>query len=320
MGGEPVTRACATLTANPSLDQTSRVDRVEPGYKLRCSRPTNEPGGGGINVSRAAHELGLAAPAVWACGGRVGLLLGELLDADDVPHRPVHMDGMVRQNLTIEEESTGRQYRFAMPGPPLGPDAAGRLLTTLQSLEPRPELLVASGSLPPGFDESFYGRLARTASAGTDILLDAAGAGLGHALDVGVYLVKLNERELGAYLQRHVEGSTACAEAAQEILDSGGARCVVVSRAANGAVAVDRDGPREVQAPPVEVASNVGAGDSMLAGLLVGMAEERDLDESLRIGVAAGTAAATTPGTGLCRRTDVDALMDRIPAAVAVAR
>lgn len=314
-----VTRACTTLTANPSLDQTSSVDRVEPGTKLRCSRPTNEPGGGGINVSRAAHELGLEAPAVWACGGRVGLLLGELLDEAGVPHRPVHMDGMVRQNLTVEEESSGRQFRFAMPGPPLGPGAAGRLVTSLKSLDPTPEILVASGSLPPGFDESFYGRLAREVPGGTDIVLDAAGPAVRHALDEGVYLVKLNERELAEHLERPVDDAADCAEGAQEILDAGGARCVVVSRAADGVVAVDDDGPREVRAPSVDVVSAVGAGDSMLAGLLVGLADGRGLDESLRFAVAAGTAAVLTPGTGLCRRDDFDDLLEDIPEAAAVA-
>lgn len=314
-----VTRACATLTANPSLDQTSRVERVEPNTKLRCSRPTNEPGGGGINVSRAAHELGLEAPAVWACGGRVGLLLGELLDEADVAHRPVHMDGMVRQNLTVDEESTGRQFRFAMPGPRLGPDAAGRLITSLKSLDPTPEILVASGSLPPGFDESFYGLLAREVAGGTDLVLDASGPALGHALEEGVYLVKLNEPELADHLERSVDGPADCVEGAQEILDSGGARCVVVSRAADGVVAVDDDGPREVRAPSVDVVSAVGAGDSMMAGLLVGLADGRDLDGSLRLAVAAGTAAVLTPGTGLCRRDDFDELLADVPEAAAVA-
>lgn len=315
-----MTRACATVTANPSLDQTSRVDRVEPGRKLRASRPHNEPGGGGINVSRAAHELGLDAPAVWACGGRVGMLLAELLDDAGVTHRPVHMDGMVRQNVTVEEEATGRQFRFAMPGPPLGPDATGRLLTTIKSLDPTPSLLVASGSLPPGMDDAFYGRLARNVAGGTDVLVDAAGAALRHALDAGVYMVKLNERELAETVERDVDGADACTEAAREILDTGGARCVVVTRADEGAVAVDADGPREVRAPSVDVVSTVGAGDSMLAGLLVGLADGKPLAESLRLGVAAGTAAALTPGTGLCRKRDFEALLDRIPEPAAVAR
>lgn len=312
-------RPCATLTANPALDQTCHVESVEPDKKLRCSRPTNEPGGGGINVSRAAHELGLDAPAIWASAGRVGRLLGELLDEAAVPHRPVHLDGMVRQNLTVEEESTGRQFRFAMPGPALGPDAAGKLLTTLKGLEPTPEYLVASGSLPPGFDDEFYARIARDLPGSVHVILDAGGGEpLRHALDAGVYVAKLNEPELAEFAGRAVDDAAACAEAAHEIVDAGGAEHVVVSRAAAGAVLVSDDEAVEVRAPRLEIVSSVGAGDSMVAGFLLGLAEGADLAGSLRYGVAAGSAAVLTPGTGLCRREDFESVRERISEPVTV--
>jgi len=109
--------AILTLTMNPGIDKSSRVDNVVPERKLRCERPRYEPGGGGINVSRAIGRLGGKSVALYLAGGRTGQTLGDLLEREGLDHVPVRIEGWNRENLIVREESTGQQFRFGMPGP-----------------------------------------------------------------------------------------------------------------------------------------------------------------------------------------------------------
>ncbi len=106
-----------TLALNPAVDKSSSVDHVVAERKLYCNPPLFEPGGGGVNVSRAVKKLGGKSLLLYPAGGLTGEKLQELLDAEGLDHRPFPIDGMIRESLVILEESTGRQYRFGMPGP-----------------------------------------------------------------------------------------------------------------------------------------------------------------------------------------------------------
>ena len=111
----------ATLTMNPAIDKSSAVNQVVAEWKLRCESPEYEPGGGGINVSRAIQKLGGESAAFYAAGGLAGRMLSDLLDREGLLHRAMSIAGVTRENFTVMEKSSGRQYRFGMPGP----DAAG---------------------------------------------------------------------------------------------------------------------------------------------------------------------------------------------------
>ena len=106
-----------TLTINPALDVTVPVDKVVSGPKLRCGAPRLDPGGGGINVSRVLHRLGVPTVALYAVGGLTGGRLRALIDQEGFAHRPIAVAGETRQSFTAHERSTGRQYRFVLPGP-----------------------------------------------------------------------------------------------------------------------------------------------------------------------------------------------------------
>jgi 6-phosphofructokinase 2 len=108
-----------TLTINPCVDESTVVDQVVPDRKLRCGPPRYEPGGGGINVARAIRKLGGEALAIYPAGGAAGELLTALLEREGVAQRPLPISSWTRQNLNVFEESTGRQFRFVLPGPSL---------------------------------------------------------------------------------------------------------------------------------------------------------------------------------------------------------
>lgn len=105
-----------TLTVNPTIDLNTRVAQVVPERKLRCERPRMEPGGGGVNVSRALRRLGGESTAVYLAGGPSGVQLEQLLAAEGVEQYRVSVADRTRENLIVYEESSGQQYRFGMPG------------------------------------------------------------------------------------------------------------------------------------------------------------------------------------------------------------
>jgi 6-phosphofructokinase 2 len=306
----------ATLTLNPSVDESAFVAQVVPDRKLRLSEPVQEPGGGGLNVARAVRELGEPALAVWTRGGHTGALLEQLLDAQGLPSRAVPVRGPTRSSLVVLETSTALQYRFATPGPTLGPDEVEAVLEAVTTIEPAPSFLVASGSVPAGVDPGFHARLVAALPRATRVVVDTSGEPLRRALEAGVYLVKPNLRELSSVAGGPLESDGAIEEAAYALARSGGAEIVFASLGAGGAVLAWSGGRERVHAPTVPIQSKVGAGDSAVAGVIVGLARGLPVREAARYGVAAGSAAVMTPGTQLCRRADVDRLyqdIDRAP-------
>ncbi len=304
-----------TLTLNPTIDKSSSVDRVVPEHKLRCDAPRYEPGGGGINVSRAIRNLGGTAKTFYLAGGYDGERLRELLDAEEIDHQPVSIEGATRQNLIIYEEGTGQQYRFGMPGPEISEAEWKNCLDVLTGMDEPPDFLVASGSLPPGVPKDFYVRLARKSKEmGTKLVLDTSGEPLSLAVHKeGLFMVKPNLKEL-----KDIAGEPAfddeshMEKLAQEIIEDGGSEVIVMSLGAAGAMFVSKDGCERLRAPTVSIQSKVGAGDSMVAGIVLSLARGMSMKEAVRFGVASGAAAVMTPGTELCSREDTERLYEAI--------
>ncbi len=302
-----------TQTANPAVDKSSAVDQAVPERKLRCDPPTYEPGGGGINVSRAISRLGGSSLALYASGGALGLMLQELLDREGIEHRPVKVSGLVRENLIVFEKSSGQQFRFGMPGPAISSEECEDLLNEVSSLDPHPEYLVASGSLPGGAPGDFYARVAEAGkSLGARVIVDTSGEPLEQAAKEGVFLLKPNLRELKSVSGLEGRKEAHVREMASELISSGRSEAVLVSLGAQGALLVTANEHHRIQAPLVPIQSKVGAGDSMVGGMVMKLAGGSTLLEAATYGVAAGTAAVMTPGTGLCKREDTDKLFSEM--------
>lgn len=302
-----------TLTMNPALDVGSSIHSVAPEIKLRCAAPRFHPGGGGINVSRAIRFLGGVSSAVYAAGGHNGIMLSQLLDDDGIDHHPVPIAGITRENLVVYEESTSLQYRFTMPGPELTADEWIACLETLFDLEP--DYIVASGSLPRGVPLEFYGEITRYARQyGIRVIVDTAGDALNRTVGKGVYLLKPNLRELELFAGEKIQGEAHIRQACRRLIAEGLAEVLVVSMGAAGAVLVTSADYLHVHAPVAPIASKVGAGDSMVGGIVMGLAGGRSLADAVRLGVAAGSAAVMTTGTQLCQKEDAFRLYDEIAA------
>lgn len=308
-----------TLTLNPALDVATRIESVAPEIKLRCAAPSFHPGGGGINVSRAMRFLGGQSSAVYAAGGHNGAMLTRLLTDEGIDNHPVEIAGITRENVVVYEESTGLQYRFTMPGPALSADEWSACLEALFNLNPA--YIVASGSLPPGVPLEIYGEITRYAREyGIRVILDTAGDALNRAIGKGVYLLKPNLRELRRFAGEAIRDESQIRAAGQRLIAEGLAEVIVVSLGAAGAAVITSADCVFLRAPIVPIQSKVGAGDSMVAGIAMGLARGFELIDAARLGVAAGSAAVMTAGTALCRAEDAWRLYDEVSLSAGVSK
>ena len=299
-----------TLTLNPALDMSTATDHVIADRKLRCDTRSFDPGGGGINVARVLHELEVPALALWTRGGLVGTRLEGLLDEAGIEHRPIPIERETREAVMVIERSSGRQYRFNFPGPRLGEQELDACLEHVSNLDEGTGYLVLSGSLPLGVPDDFYARLARAAPEGCKVVLDTSDAAMLGGLEGPIHLIKPNVGELSRLAGKEIEGEHDIRDVARSFIQQSGVDVVVTSLGPAGASATTADEHWHVIAPSVQVRSAVGAGDSMVGGIVAGLAREWSLRDSIRLGVAAGTAAVKTDGTQLCRRADVERLYE----------
>lgn len=299
-----------TITLNPALDVFTVVERVVPMDKLRCSAPELHPGGGGINVARVAHRLGVDVLALFASGGATGQRLRQMLDAEQVPAAALPIAGETRESFSVHEQASGNDYRFVLPGPALATDEWQACLDRLAALPSAPQFLVASGSLPPGVPEDFYARLARWGKArGCKVVVDAAGPALEAALAEGVYLIKPSRRELAGLTGVELDTPHAQLAACRRIIGAKQAEVVALSLGEQGALVASAQGIWRAPALHVQVKSTIGAGDSFLAGLLTGQLRGGTMAEALRHAMAAAGAALLSSGTALCTRAEVESLL-----------
>ncbi len=301
-----------TLTVNPAIDQSVEVDDVAPNRKLRTRALQRDPGGGGSNVARTICTLGGDALALWTCGGHTGALYADLLQRECIDHRLIAIEGMTREHLIVHEKSTGDVYRFGEEGPLINDEEAQAILSAVYDLNPAPRYLVLSGSLPPGLPDDFYAQITSGMSAETRVIVDAVPSALAPALPRGVYLSKPNVRELGEMLGEEIEGRAEIVEASRRLIAETGTSIIVTSIAAGGAVVVGEGLEEQIAAPTVRVKSKVGAGDSMVGGMVLGLQRGMSLREAVRFGVATGSAAVMSARTGLEKREDAERLYERM--------
>ncbi len=302
-------RNIVTLTMNPAVDVCAAIDRIVPVHKLRCGLVRRDAGGGGINVARAARRFGDHPLAVFPAGGPIGQLLEHLVAAEGVDYVSVPISGDTREDFTVDETSSGAQFRFVLPGPSLSDAEQGECLQTLKAKLTPGGFLVASGSLPPGVSPEFYASVAKCAeAAGVKFVLDSSGAALKAALGCGVYLIKPSLREFEELVGRTLADEAARVEAARELIHGRQCDYVALSLGAGGALLIGAAIAFAAAAPNVTVVSTVGAGDSFLAALVSSLARGKDERRALIWAVAAGSAALLSPGTDLCHLADCERL------------
>lgn len=299
-----------TVTANPAVDQTVWVERLEPGAVHRPSSVQLDPAGKGINVSRMAHRLGWPTIALGFVAGDVGRMVQDALDAERVQNHFVRVPGQTRIDVSIVEP--GRSTSLYMPGPTVSAEAFAELEEMIGLWLPAGRILVIAGSLPPGVPTEAYARLITAANRrGVRCILDADGPALRLGMAARPFLIKPNRVEAEHLLGRSLGDLTAVAHGAVELAHRG-IEVVIVSLGAKGAVCAHDGRTWLVVPPPVNRKSTVGSGDSLVAGVAVALARGGTLQEGLRLGTAAGAATASSPGTALGTAEEVARLVEQV--------
>ena len=296
-----------TLTVNPAIDKSTKFAGLVAEQKIRCEEPRFDAGGGGINVSKAIARLGRKSLAVFTAGGASGQLLEDLIKKEDIDYQVVEIKNWTRESFTAVDSLTNSQYRFGMPGAEIFKEESDEILRRIEQL--KPDYLVASGSLPPKIGDDFYEKVAAVSrKIGSKLIIDTSGEPLKCAIDEGVYLLKPNVSELAKLVGAETLEMDEVDDAAREIIAKGGCEIVVVSLGPQGAMLVTKDFCEHVPAPPVQKKSTVGAGDSMVGGMVWALSSGKTLQEMLRWGVACGSAATMNEGTQLFKKEDAQKL------------
>ncbi|MBW9092946.1 1-phosphofructokinase family hexose kinase [Microbacterium jejuense] len=291
-----------TLTANPSLDRTVTLAAPLQVGDVQAARSAREDAGGkGINVARAIAAAGEPCVAVLPLAIDDPFdtaLRGSGLDAHRVP-----VAGHVRANLAITDPA-GITTKLNLPGARLSTDEISAVVDATVVAAAGATWLVLAGSLPPGVPDDFYVRVigAVRAAHGAHaplIAVDTSGPALAAVVAHGrPDLIKPNDEELGELVGADLAGADArTALDVARALVPGRVGAALVTLGARGALLVDADGAWAAVPPPIRVVSTVGAGDSSLAGYVLGDARGEDADERLRLAVRYGAAAASLPGT-----------------------
>jgi 6-phosphofructokinase 2 len=298
-----------TLTVNSALDKSAHFKGLVAEQKMRCEEPRFDAGGGGINVSKAISRLGGESLAVFTAGGPTGEIIKDLLTTEGIDIDPIAVKNWTRESFVAVDDNTNSQYRFGFPGAAISVVEKDAILLKMQSISP--ELLVVSGSISDGLPVDFYKQIAEIAKkTNIKVVVDTAGEALEKVLETGVYLIKPNVGELAKLVGVESLEMEEVNQAAKQIIAKGGAEIVVVSLGPQGAVLVTKDAYEYVAAPNVVKKSTVGAGDSMVGGMVWALSQNKTLKEVIRWGVACGSAATMNEGTQLFKKEDAQRLFE----------
>ena len=298
---------------NPAIDKSAQVNQIEPDKKLRCQEPVFTPGGGGINVARAIHNLGGEAKAIYPAGGPTGDMLEQLLEKENIHQYRVKTKNWTRENVSIIEETTNNQYRFEMPGAPLNEHETAQSLETFLKESQAADFLVASGSLPEGVPDDFYAKLAKkTQGTHPKLIIDTSGQSLKKLKGSGVFLLKPNLREFREFTGLKILSEEDQKQAGRELVNNGTCEVLVLSLGADGVLLVTRDYQVRFHSPKVAVKSRIGAGDSTVAGIVLGLTQDMDLKEAVMFGISCGASTVMSPGNELCQKRDVDRIFNQM--------
>ena len=301
-----------TVTLNPAVDLYLSVSRLTVEDVNRVLWFRRDPGGKGINVSRVIRELGGKSIAFCLLGGTTGEEIFRHLNAKGIWVERIPIKGITRTNITIKEERTGRIIKLNEKGPPLIQRQLRICLSRLERLVQKGDYVALCGSLPPGAPLETYALFIRRLRArGAKVLLDTDGEPFRQGLRETPSFIKPNLFEFSRLVRGPLRSRRERLSACRRFLRMG-MEGILLSMGKEGALLVSREGSWFSKTPSVRVDSTIGAGDSLVGGFLLGLSRGKNLVESLRLGMACGTAAVVTPATELCHKEDVQKFLRKM--------
>lgn len=301
-----------TITLNPAVDKELVVPAIEFDTVLRSQEVHVDYGGKGFNVSRLLRSLGADSVALGFAGGRNGELLRDGLESLDIHADFVWVTGETRTNISIVTEIPGHYVKVNEPGPTISAEDLIALRQKVKALAHFGDWWVLAGSLPPGAPVTIYADLIHTIqAAGAYVILDTSGAALRHGCAARPFLAKPNDTE-AHHLTGLPVGSLAEMTAAAQAVQAAGVGAVVLSLGKAGALLVDKQHVWQAESPVITERNPIGAGDSMVGGLVWALSQGMPLAEAVTWGIASGAATASMPGTAVGPKSLIESLQPQV--------
>ncbi len=295
-----------TVTLNPALDISASVDRIVIGPKLRCEGGRLDPGGGGVNVSRAIRILGGHSETFVATAGTLGDLLVEELRFEGIDPIRFETTGQTRQSISVFEEETREQLRLVLPGPVWNEGRSDEVRQEILKHIDGDWIVVASGGLPRGLPSDFYVTLnSSVIEAGAKMILDTSGKALMASVkqvDKPYYVLRMDRLEAEGLAGRDFLSPSDMAKFAKQLVDEKIAEIVILARGAEGSIFASKSGSFIIHPPKVVPLSKVGAGDSFVGALTKALANGENLRNAGIYATAAAASAVQTDATNLCEK------------------
>lgn len=301
-----------TVTLSPSLDKTSVVHGFDINKVNRTESTRLDPGGKGINVSLALASLGEETVAA-TLEFEGGEMIAEALKSAGAGYEPVKCGGKIRTNLKIFDSKTKKTIELNEQNPRVGEEKVGEFVELCKKLTASADILVLSGSVPPGVPADIYYRLAkesRAANPELKVILDCEGEALLNGLKAAPYLIKPNvdelEKTFGAALGSDAEIISLC----RGIIAEYGVTAALVSMGASGAMIITED--EAICRPAISIVpkSAQGAGDAMVAGACAAISNGLGAEDILKYGLCSAAGAVELEGTAFCGKERFEELVN----------
>ncbi len=295
-----------TVTLNPAVDETIYIEQLKPYGVNKVSKSRLDPGGKGINVSKMVHRLGEKTLALGFRGGENGRYIRNALESYGIPEALTITEVPTRKNTKIVENATGLTTDLNVQGQAVGDDALSRFLKTYETYLANATIVVLSGSIPKGISNAIYKDLCLLAKQyECKVVLDASGEALREGIKAEPFLIKPNVHELEELVGKTLRDEAAIIEESRSLLTEE-MKHIIVSLGEKGALWITKDKVIKQAVPKVIVKSTVGAGDSMVAGIAVGLESGLLNEEGFKLGVASSVAAITVEGTDIPKKEVVE--------------
>lgn len=286
-----------TITLNPSVDISYKLDSLHLNEVNRCYRVIKTAGGKGLNVTRVIRLAGENVCATGFLGGTTGKFIENVLNENNINHQFISIQGETRHCIAILHN--GKQTEILEAGPCITEEESSTFIENYKIIIDNFDVIVASGSLPIGLDSSFYQKLINIANEkGKKFILDTSGEALAEGLKANPYLIKPNKDELSKLLNTEITSIQDAKEAINHLKKQFDIEYIIVSLGEKGAVGF-HGGKFYISTPPkVRAVNPVGSGDSMIAGFAIAISRNLDPIEILKYGCAFGTLNAIEEKTG----------------------
>ena len=296
-----------TVTLNPAIDHYITFKEENKFYEGKLNKVTNSyslAGGKGINVSKVLNNYSIPSTALGFVGGFTGDFIKNDLKKECVNFDFITLNEETRINIKMN--NNGIETEIAGKSPFIPDNLLKNFLEKFSKLR-YGDILVLSGSVPESLYFDIYANIIERLPDGVKVILDTRDKPFEVALKKGVFLVKPNKKELQEFFKREISTDKELLEAGKE-LQVLGAKNVLISLGGEGSLLITEKNILRGKAPKGDVISTVGAGDSMVAGIIYGLYQGNSLEDSLKYGIASGSSTAFSKGI-----TTLDSMKNLLP-------